>query len=243
MKYATLAWTSLPVLGVAALVLPLWAAGTGGDSGGEKVSYSLGYDLGRKMAADFENLDLRRFQAGIEDAYLGREPELGAGEIDFIVGEFSREIARRAGDERDRIAARNRTRSQEFLAANARNEDVRVTSSGLQYRVLRAGQGRRPEVGSKVRLHHRASLVDGTEFENTYAAQPAEFVVGDGILPGYLEGLELMSEGSHWQLFLPPHLAYGARGQPSAQPDRPAIEPNATLIFEVELLAVSEGGP
>ena len=239
MKHASLAWISLPVLGVAALVLALWAADTGIDSSGEKVSYSLGYDLGRKMAADFENLDLQRFQAGIEDAYLQRESKLGAGEMDFIVGEFGREVARRARGQRERIAARNGTRSQEFLAANARNQDVRVTSSGLQYRVLRTGHGDRPEVGSRVRVHHRASFLDGTEFENTYAAQPAEFVVGDGILPGYLEALELMSEGSRWELFVPPHLAYGARGQPASSPGAPGVEPNSTLIFEVELLTVN----
>lgn len=206
----------------------------------ERVSYSIGYDLGQTMARRVENLNLELFNAGIEHAYRGQEPKLSPEEMDFIVKEYGREVARLARDDRERIAARNLRVSREFLERNARQPEVVVLPSGLQYEILEQGAGLRPKLGSRVKVHHRATLLDGTEFDNTYEKAPAEFVLTESVLPGYSEGLKLMSEGSRWRLFVPPQLAYGIRGQASV-PGAPPIEPNATLVFEVELLAVGPG--
>lgn len=206
----------------------------------QMVSYSIGYDLGQNVVRKLENLDLKLFNAGIEHAYTDQEPKLSHDAMEFIVNEVGREVARRARDERERIAALNLEESQEFLGRNAQQPGVVVLPSGLQYKILKPGSGPKPKAGMKVRVHHKAMLLDGTEFDNTYETQPAEFFLTEGVLPGYSEGLKLMSEGARWKLFVPPRLAYGIRGQPTPAPGAPAIAPNTTLIFEVELLAVGE---
>ncbi len=226
--------------GIRARAVVFSAAGESSDLRQEMVSYSIGYDLGQNVVKQLENLDLELFNAGIAHAYTGQEPKLSRAEMDFIVKEYGREIARRARDEREQIAARNREESRGFLELNARQSDVVVLPSGLQYRILRPGLGQKPRAGAKVKVHHRATFLDGSEFDDTFDSEPAEFVLSESVLPGYSEGLMLMSEGARWKLFVPPHLAYGIRGQPP-RPGVPAIEPNATLVFEVELLAVGGG--
>jgi FKBP-type peptidyl-prolyl cis-trans isomerase FklB len=227
-----------PRVSARAVVFP--RAGATADLRQEMVSYSIGYDLGRNVVKKLANLDLKLFSAGIEHAYTDQEPKLSRAEMDFIVKEYGREVARRARDERERIAALHLEESQKFLERNARQRDVVVLPSGLQYKILKRGSGRRPKAGTKVRVHHRATFLDGTEFDSTYESEPAEFLLTENVLPGYSEGLRLMSEGAKWKLFVPPQLAYGIHGQPDPQPGAPAIEPNATLIFEVELLRVGD---
>lgn len=218
-------------------------AGASSDLRQEMVSYSIGYDLGQNVVKKLKNLDLKLFYAGIEHAYRDQEPKLSRAEMDFIVNEYRREVARRARDERERITARNLERGQKFLELNAQQPDVVVLPSGLQYKILKQGWGQKPKAGASVKVHYKAMLLDGTEFDNTYKTEPAEFVLTEDVLPGYSQGLMLMSEGAKWKLFVPPRLAYGIHGQPTSRPGISAIEPNATLIFEVELLAVGEAKP
>ncbi|MFT6916875.1 MAG: FKBP-type peptidyl-prolyl cis-trans isomerase [Motiliproteus sp.] len=121
---------------------------------------------------------------------------------------------------------------QDFLTDNALQPNVRVTDSGLQYQVLRAGTGAIPALSDRVEVHYRGTLIDGSEFDNSYArAEPAKFPV-KGLIPGWQEALQLMRVGDHWKLFIPSGLAYGKRS-PSTQ-----IPPNSTLVFEMELLAI-----
>ena len=214
--------------------------GADSDLRQESVSYSIGYDLGENVVKKLKNLDLTLFFAGIEHSYRDQEPRLSRAEMDFIVNEYRREVARRARDGREQIAARNLEEGQKFLERNARQSDVVVLPSGLQYKVLKPGWGQSPKPRTKVKVHHRAMFLDGTEFDNTYETEAAEFVLTESVLPGYSQGLKLMSEGAQWKLFVPPQLAYGIQGQPASGAGAPAIEPNATLIFEVELLAVGE---
>ena len=216
--------------------------GTTSDLRQERVSYSIGYDLGQNIVRRLENLNLKLFNAGVEHAYRDQEPKLSRAEMDFIVKEYGREVARRARDERERMAAQNLEEGRKFLELNAHQSDVVVLPSGLQYKILKRGMGQSPSAGTKVTVHHKAMFLDGTEFDNTYETAPAEFVLTESVLPGYSEGLKMMPEGAKWKLFVPPQLAYGIRGQPTLRPGAPAIEPNATLIFEVELLAVGEAG-
>ena len=129
-------------------------------------------------------------------------------------------------------AKANLEQAQAFLAANANKEGVQTLPSGLQYRVIQAGEGKTPGPGDNVRVQYRGSLIDGTEFDSSYArGKPATFRVNK-VIKGWQEALQLMQEGAKWELFIPPGLAYGERGRPKA------IPPNSALIFEVELISV-----
>jgi len=129
-------------------------------------------------------------------------------------------------------AAKNEKLSQEYLVKNGKQDGVVTLESGLQYKVIQAGEGASPKVDSKVQVHYSGTLLDGTEFDSSYKrGEPASFPV-NGVIPGWTEALQLMKEGDKWQLVIPSQLAYAERGAP------PMIPPNATLIFDVELLKV-----
>ncbi len=213
--------------------------GLNADLRQEMVSYGLGYDMGRNLANDVENLDLDLFTAGITHAYRDRDsdPKLSRSEIEYIVAEFGREIKRKAQLRQDKVAVRNLELSNQFLAQNAQAEDVIELPSGLQYKFIKRGVGRRPQIGSTVTVNYRMSLLNGGVLDSTETA-PAKFPLTGDVLGGFAEGLELMSVGAILKLYIPPHLAYGVRGQSGVGPDNLAIEPNAMLIFDVELLAV-----
>lgn len=135
-------------------------------------------------------------------------------------------------DKLEEQAAVNLQAGQDFLAEKSRQADVVTTPSGLQYRVLRSGEGVSPALSDRVQVHYRGSLIDGSEFDSSYARdEPAEFPVA-GLIPGWQEALLLMHVGDHWQLFVPSGLAYGKRS-PS-----PKIPPSSTLLFEMELLSI-----
>jgi len=139
-----------------------------------------------------------------------------------------------AGHGRERMvkAQKNKQEGQAFLDENGKKEGVVVLPSGLQYRIIEAGDGTSPGPTDAVTVHYRGTLLDGTEFDSSYGrGQPATFQT-NGVIMGWYEALQLMREGSRWELFVPPDLAYGASGA------GPIIGPNSTLIFEVELLAV-----
>jgi FKBP-type peptidyl-prolyl cis-trans isomerase len=133
--------------------------------------------------------------------------------------------------ERTAEAEANQAAGEAFLAENAEAESVTITESGLQYEVLREGDGPSPESGQQVRLHYRGTLPDGTEFDASYGGDPAVFSV-DGVIPGFTEALKLMNVGSHYRVVMPSDLAYGAQGSGGD------IGPNQTLIFEIELLGI-----
>jgi FKBP-type peptidyl-prolyl cis-trans isomerase len=131
------------------------------------------------------------------------------------------------------VAAANKTEGEAFLAANKEKEGVVTLPSGLQYKIVNAGTGPKPAASDSVSCNYRGTLVNGTEFDSSYKrGQPATFEV-DRVIKGWTEALQLMPVGSKWQLFIPSNLAYGETGQP-----RGGIEPNATLIFDVELLSI-----
>ena len=129
------------------------------------------------------------------------------------------------------MAAKNLEDSKKFLAENQKKEGIKTLPSGLQYKVIAEGSGKMPKPTDDVTLHYRGTLIDGTEFDSSYQrGEPATFKV-DGIIKGWTEALQLMKEGSKWQLFIPPELGYGNRSMSR-------IPPNSTLIFEVELISV-----
>jgi FKBP-type peptidyl-prolyl cis-trans isomerase FklB len=132
------------------------------------------------------------------------------------------------------MADKNKKEGEAFLAENKKKEGVKTLPSGVQYKVIKAGTGKKPKLTDTVTVHYRGTLIDGTEFDSSYKrGQPASFQVS-GVIPGWTEALQLMGEGAKWQLFVPSNLAYGERGTGGP------IGPNATLIFEVELISVQE---
>lgn len=189
-------------------------------------SYRFGLSFGeqlRRFGISTE-LSLAELSRGVADALAGKA---ASPEDMQQLGAFLDGI-------RQRVAARNRDAAQQFLADNAKAKGVRITASGLQYRVLAAGNARSPMPvpESQVTVHYRGTLLDGTEFDSSYQrGQPATFGV-DGVIKGWQEALVMMRPGAKWELFIPPDLAYG-----DAAP--PAIPPGSLLRFEVELLAVS----
>ena len=133
----------------------------------------------------------------------------------------------------EKLAESNRQQGEAFLGANGEKEGVTVRPSGLQYKVLRQGSGPKPTLSDRVTVHYRGTLIDGTEFDSSYArGEPASFAVA-GVIPGWTEGLQLMSVGSHYCFFVPSDLAYGQKGAGDK------IGPNVTLTFEVELLEIN----
>jgi FKBP-type peptidyl-prolyl cis-trans isomerase FklB len=199
----------------------------------ERMGYALGLQLGERLKGI--DLDLGAFTAGIKDAQTGAKPLMTDQEIDATMTALQKLAVARAKAEADAMAARNQKAGEEFLAANGKNEGVKTTASGLQYKVLTAGKGKSPQATDVVSVNYRGTLINGKEFDAS-GGKPLEFPV-NGVIPGWSEALQLMKEGDKFQLVIPANLAYGVRG---AAPD---IEPNSVLIFEVELLKVTTPAP
>jgi FKBP-type peptidyl-prolyl cis-trans isomerase FklB len=206
----------------------------------QKLSYAFGMEAGNNLRSYSLNVDPELLLRGLEDALAGGETLLTEAEVRTLIADLRRELSRKATDAdvrraADELAGRNRKASEAFLAENSREPDVIVLDSGLQYRVLREGEGPKPSADDAVMVHYRGMLVDGTEFDSSYRrGQPATFRV-DGVIKGWAEALQRMPTGSRWQIVIPPELAYGARGAGQT------IGPESALVFEVELLAIVGG--
>ncbi len=189
------------------------------DSDVKMRSYIIGTSIGKQMAGDTTGFEFQSLSAGIQQALNGEELLLTEEEMTSIM---------------DAIVASETAKAVEkgvaFLAANMEKEGVTTLESGLQYKVLTEGEGDIPTVESTVEVHYRGTLIDGTEFDSSFKrGTPASFPV-TGVIKGWTEALQLMKEGSKWELYVPSDLAYGERGA------GPNIGPNSTLIFEIELL-------
>ena len=189
----------------------------------EKVSYIIGADIGGNLKRQSVDVDPNILARGIQDALSGAKPLLSKEEIQETMVAFQKEMA-----------DKQKQRGEAFLSENKKKEGVKILPSGLQYKVIKAGTGKKPKVTDTVTVNYRGTLIDGTEFDSSFRrGQPVAFPVS-GVIPGWTEALPLMQEGAKWQLFVPPNLAYGERGAGGL------IGPNATLIFEVELISVQQ---
>ena len=198
----------------------------------DKESYSLGYQFGQNLKFQGMDINLDVYTSGIRDALGGKEPQMSQEEIRAAVTGLQQRLQAARQKEMEEMAAKNLDESKKFLAENQKKEGIKTLPSGLQYKVLMEGSGKMPKAEDTVTVNYKGTLIDGTEFDSSYKrGQPATFQV-KGVIKGWTEALQLMKEGSKWQLFIPPELAYGERG---AGRD---IGPNATLIFEVELLTI-----
>jgi FKBP-type peptidyl-prolyl cis-trans isomerase FklB len=196
----------------------------------EKVSYIIGMDIGNNLKRQSIDIEPAALARGIKDALAGGKPLLDEQEIQETMALFQKDMKAKQQE----VANKNKKEGEAFLAENKKKEGVKTLPSGLQYKVIREGTGKKPKLADAVTAHYRGTLIDGTEFDSSYKrGQPASFAVS-GVIPGWTEALQLMGEGAKWQLFVPSNLAYGERGAGAV------IGPGATLIFEVELISVQE---
>lgn len=192
----------------------------------DKVSYALGLSIGNNFQnSGISTIKIEDFVKGLKDVLEGTTPELGYDEAKEIINEFFTKLQQEKLEN-------NKEAGVEFLTINKGREGVIELPSGLQYQVLTAGTGAKPTAADKVKCHYHGTLINGTVFDSSVErGEPAEFGVGQ-VIPGWVEALQLMETGAKWRLFIPSDLAYGERGAGEA------IEPNSTLIFDVELLDI-----
>jgi FKBP-type peptidyl-prolyl cis-trans isomerase len=198
----------------------------------EKASYALGLNIGRGLSKQPVELDSAAVARGLKDALSGTKPLLTDEEAAADLAQLQDQVKKAADAKLQALAAENQKAGEAFLAENKTKEGVVTLPSGLQYKVLTQGTGPKPTAADTVVCQYKGTLLDGTEFDSSYKrGQPATFAVGR-IIKGWTEALQLMPVGSKWQIFIPPDLAYGDRGAGNV------IPPNATLIFEVELVSI-----
>lgn len=225
----------LPVALSAALMSPFAVAQeTELETPEERLSYTIGMDIGQSLSGQDMPLDIDILMQGLKASYLGEETLLTQEEALAEREKFIQQRQQKLAEQRAEDARINKEEGEAFLAANAEKEGVQVTDSGLQYRVVEAGDGARPDADDRVTVHYRGKLINGVEFDSSYAREePATFGLNQ-VIPGWTEGLQLMEEGAKYEFFIPSELAYGEQGRPGP------IGPNSTLIFEVELLEVQQ---
>ena len=199
----------------------------------EQVSYVIGMQIGESLKGAKDEVDLDTLFKSVRSTIDGKEPLLTQEEAMKVMQDFSMRMQAKQMAEFQESGKRNAAEGEKFLAENAKKEGVQTTESGLQYEVLTAGEGARPSAGDTVRVHYRGTLLDGEVFDDSYArGEPVEFALAQ-VVPGWQEGLQLMPVGSKYKLWIPGKLGYGEQGTPGGP-----IGPNATLVFEVELLDI-----
>ncbi|HKC00560.1 MAG TPA: FKBP-type peptidyl-prolyl cis-trans isomerase [Terriglobales bacterium] len=204
----------------------------------QKFSYALGMNIGSGLGANLKkqsvDVDFTLVSQGLKDAMSGSKTRLTQEEAQSVLTEVETEVRKKQQENAQLAGAANKTEGATFLAANKSKDGVVTLPSGLQYKILKAGTGPKPTASDSVKCNYRGTLINGKEFDSSYKrGQPATFAVGQ-VIKAWTEALELMPVGSKWQLFVPSDLAYGERGAGAE------IGPNATLIFEVELLSIED---
>lgn len=209
-------------------------AGLSLDNESSKFSYAIGLDVGRSLKTIGTKLDLAAFDAAVESVIKGEKPKLSPKEIAAVKQSVFKVQRDKLLTKQKALGEKNKAAGEKFLAENARKEGVKTTASGLQYKVIKAGDGAKPKATDKVKVNYEGRLIDGTVFDSSYKrGQPVTFPLNQ-VIKGWTEGVQLMPVGSKYRLFIPSTLAYGARGAGSR------VGPNSTLIFDVELLSIEK---
>jgi FKBP-type peptidyl-prolyl cis-trans isomerase FkpA len=194
-----------------------------------RASYMVGADIAKDLQPIRDEIDLDIVQQSMRATLSGQKPQLDAKQLDEVRREFTAQLREKRARQAREIAERNRRSGEAFLAANAGKPGVITTRSGLQYQILRRGNGPRPSASATVSIHYVGRTLDGREFSNTYAAQHPETLPLPRVMPGLSEAITLMTPGSRYRFWIPAPLAYGEAGRAGD------IEPNATLVFDIEL--------
>lgn len=192
----------------------------------DKISYALGLSMGQNfLNTGIQSLNIEDFSRAIQAVYANEKPEMSYDEAKQVINTFFEKLQNEAQEA-------NIKAGEAFLAENAKNEGVVTLPSGLQYEIVKEGNGDKPSATDRVKCHYHGTLIDGRVFDSSVSrGEPAVFGVNQ-VIPGWVEALQLMPKGSTWKLYIPSHLAYGERGAGEM------IAPNTTLIFEVELIDI-----
>lgn len=202
------------------------------NAGDDHVNYAIGVQLIGNLKRQGVSIDLEWVIKGMRDAYSSKELLISDAEIRKALVIYQEKVKRTQATLRNASLEENKKKGDAFLAENRKKEGVTTLPSGLQYRVIRTGGGKKPNDADTVSCHYLGTLIDGEEFDSSYRrGRPSTFKV-KSVIPGWREALKLMPEGSKWQIFIPSHLAYGERGAGNL------IQPGDALVFEVEVLAV-----
>jgi len=194
----------------------------------DKLSYIFGYQLGQRLMADGVNVNVDVYSQGVREGIDGSAFRLTPEEMQKVMDEFQRSSEER----RNSLSELNRESGERFLADNKGKPGVTTLENGLQYKVIKAGDGSKPSATDTVKVHYRGTLTDGSEFDSSYGRnEPATFPV-NRVIPGWTAILQMMPVGSHYQVTIPSDMGYGERGAP------PMIGPHSVLIFDIELLSI-----
>ena len=200
----------------------------------DKVSYSIGTQIGNNFKNQSMDVDVDLLAKGIKDALSGGKLLMTEKEIKETITALQKDMMAKQAERMKVAAEKNRKEGEAFLSDNKKKEGVKTTPSGLQYKVIKDGNGPTPKMADTVAVNYRGTLINGTEFDSSYKREePATFPV-NSVIPGWTEAMQMMKVGSKWHLFVPANLAYGEQGA------GPQIGPNSTLIFEVELTAINK---
>ena len=198
----------------------------------DKVSYMVGMDMAQGLRPIKDQVDMAIVMQALQTSLAEGQTLLSAEEAQAVRQEFMRKLQGAQQAKQQEVAAKNQAEGAKFLAENVKKAGVKTTPSGLQYQVIKEGTGKKPAATSQVKVHYLGTLLDGTKFDSSYdRGEPASFAL-NGVIPGWTEGLQLMPAGSKYKFWIPAALGYGERGTPGP------IGPNATLVFEVELMEV-----
>lgn len=201
----------------------------------DKISYALGLSMGNNFrSSGIETLNIADFADGVAAVFAGATPKMSYEDAKTEIRNYFMALEAKQQEAAKKMGEVNKAAGEAFLAENAKRPEVTTTASGLQYEVLTEGTGEKPAASDSVTVHYTGKLIDGTVFDSSVdRGEPATFGVTQ-VIAGWVEGLQLMSEGAKWRLYIPGELAYGANGAGNL------IGPNATLIFDVELLKVNK---
>jgi len=217
-------------LALAAIATPAMAQDLESEQG--KLGYAIGYEFGSETGQ--WAVDIESVVAALRDAAAGRDPQIPAEEMQQILTAFNERVREQRMEQFQRLAEENKAKADEFFEQNKDKKGIVTLPSGVQYRVIEEGDGERPTLSDTVTVHYRGSKTDGREFDSSFArGVPVSFAV-DSVMEGWQEVLPLMREGAYWQVFLPPELAFGVRGDP------PLVGPNEALQFDLKLVQIGE---
>lgn len=195
----------------------------------EKQSYTIGYQIASGLKGQNLDIDINALTLAFSDTFGGKSSRLSEEDMNKAMQAMQQEMMMKKAEE----SKGNKEAGEKFLSENKKNKNIKVTSSGLQYEILKEGKGPSPKETDVVQVHYRGTFIDGKEFDSSYnSGNPAEFPV-NGVIKGWTEALKMMKVGSKYKIYVPAELAYGEMG-------RPGIPPNSVLVFEVELIGIKK---